>query len=115
LKLDLAGPRERPRLGFQAAAAGRIMAKTEKIHAHEQSRISPEKSEFSAAVSPMGHESSAPADPVIAVGARVTLEALEAEHLRCVLALARNLDDAAHILGIDPATLYRKRHRLGLL
>ncbi len=56
-----------------------------------------------------------PADPAIAVGARVTLEALEAEHLRRILAVSRNLDDAARTLGIDPATLYRKRQKLGLL
>jgi NtrC-family two-component system response regulator AlgB len=56
-----------------------------------------------------------PADPAVAVGARVTLDALEAEHLRRILALSRNLDDAARTLGIDPATLYRKRQKLGLL
>jgi NtrC-family two-component system response regulator AlgB len=56
-----------------------------------------------------------PADPAIAVGARVTLDALEAEHLRRILALSHNLDDAARTLGIDPATLYRKRQKLGLL
>ena len=55
------------------------------------------------------------ADPAIAVGARVTLDALEAEHLKRIVALSRNLDDAAKTLGIDPATLYRKRQRLGLL
>jgi NtrC-family two-component system response regulator AlgB len=53
--------------------------------------------------------------PVVTVGARVSLETLEAEHLRRVLALASNLDEAARILAIDPATLYRKRQRLGLL
>ena len=51
----------------------------------------------------------------VAVGAHVSLEELEAEHIRRILALSRNLDDAARILGIDPATLYRKRGKLGLL
>jgi NtrC-family two-component system response regulator AlgB len=50
-----------------------------------------------------------------AVGARVTLEELEAEHIRRILAASRNLDEAAKTLGIDPATLYRKRSKLGLL
>jgi NtrC-family two-component system response regulator AlgB len=50
-----------------------------------------------------------------AVGARVTLEELEAEHIKRILAAARSLDEAARTLGIDPATLYRKRSKLGLL
>jgi NtrC-family two-component system response regulator AlgB len=45
----------------------------------------------------------------------VTLEELEAEHVRRILASSRNLDEAARTLGIDPATLYRKRSKLGLL
>jgi len=49
------------------------------------------------------------------VGSRITLEELEAEHIRRILAAARNLDEAAKTLGIDPATLYRKRSKLGLL
>ena len=54
------------------------------------------------------------AAPSVAVGARVTLDELEAEHIRRIIATCRNLEDAAHTLGIDPATLYRKRVKLGL-
>jgi NtrC-family two-component system response regulator AlgB len=48
------------------------------------------------------------------VGGAVTLEQLEAEHLRRVLANTPSLDAAATVLGIDPSTLYRKRKRYGL-
>ena len=53
-------------------------------------------------------------DSAVGVGARVTLDQLETEHIRRILASSRNLDDAARTLGIDPATLYRKRLKLGL-
>jgi Response regulator containing CheY-like receiver, AAA-type ATPase, and DNA-binding domains len=55
------------------------------------------------------------ANPKVAVGARVSLEELEAEHIRRILATSRNLDEAAKTLGIDPATLYRKRQKMGLV
>ncbi|MDR0353447.1 MAG: sigma-54 dependent transcriptional regulator [Opitutaceae bacterium] len=54
-------------------------------------------------------------DARIAVGARVTLDELEAEHIRRILASMKSLDEAARTLGIDPATLYRKRQKMGLL
>jgi NtrC-family two-component system response regulator AlgB len=50
----------------------------------------------------------------IAVGGPVTLEQLEAEHIRLILARTPSREDAARILGIDPSTLYRKRKQLGL-
>jgi NtrC-family two-component system response regulator AlgB len=50
----------------------------------------------------------------VEVGGDVTIEALEREHVRRVLARAISLDEAARTLGIDPSTLYRKRKRFGL-
>jgi NtrC-family two-component system response regulator AlgB len=44
----------------------------------------------------------------------LTLEQLEVEHIRRVLAVSPNLDAAAKTLGIDPSTLYRKRKQYGL-
>ena len=52
-------------------------------------------------------------DPV-EVGGAVSLERLEIEHIRRVLAAAPSREEAARILGIDPSTLYRKRKQYGL-
>jgi NtrC-family two-component system response regulator AlgB len=46
------------------------------------------------------------------VGGRVTLEELENEHLRRVIANSRTIDEAAAVLGVDPATLYRRKKKL---
>jgi NtrC-family two-component system response regulator AlgB len=56
----------------------------------------------------------APARSGVEVGGRVTLDELEAEHIRRILAFAATIDEAAQVLGIDPSTLYRKRKRYGL-
>jgi NtrC-family two-component system response regulator AlgB len=50
----------------------------------------------------------------VELGGSVTLDALEAEHIRRVLAATGTMDEAAQLLGIDPSTLYRKRKRYGL-
>jgi NtrC-family two-component system response regulator AlgB len=50
-----------------------------------------------------------PPVPAVELGGRVTLDDLEKEHIRRVLAASASLEDAAHTLGIDPSTLYRKR------
>ncbi len=55
-----------------------------------------------------------PPPPRVEVGGAVTLDTLEAEHIRCVLANSPSLEEAAVTLGIDPSTLYRKRKRYGL-
>lgn len=47
-------------------------------------------------------------------GAKVTLEELELDHIRKVVARTKNLLEAAQILGIDQATLYRKRKKFGI-
>lgn len=51
---------------------------------------------------------------VIRVGSRVSVDDLESAHIRGVLGWAPSLQEAAEILGIDKATLYRKRKRLDL-
>jgi len=50
----------------------------------------------------------------VEVGLAVSLQALEAEHIRRVVATSPSLDEAAKLLGIDASTLYRKRKQLGL-
>lgn len=43
------------------------------------------------------------------LGGDYTLEQIEREHLLRIMARTSSLDEAAHILGIDPSTLWRKR------
>jgi two-component system, NtrC family, response regulator AlgB len=47
-------------------------------------------------------------------GDPVTLEALEEQHIRRVLAAAGSLQEAAAALGIDQATLWRRRKKYGI-
>lgn len=48
------------------------------------------------------------------MGELVSLEAIEEAHIRRVVEATETLDKAAEVLGIDPATLYRKRKEYGL-
>jgi NtrC-family two-component system response regulator AlgB len=46
------------------------------------------------------------------VGGRITLEEVENEHIRRVLSNSRTIEEAAAVLGVDPATLYRRKKKL---
>lgn len=52
--------------------------------------------------------------PALQIGSLVSLEQMEAAHVRKVLERTSNLTEAAQVLGIDQATLYRKRKKIGL-
>jgi NtrC-family two-component system response regulator AlgB len=44
----------------------------------------------------------------------VSLDQLEEMHIRRVLAATKSLEEAAGILGIDTATLWRRRKKYGI-
>jgi two-component system, NtrC family, response regulator AlgB len=46
------------------------------------------------------------------LGGMVTLEEIENEHMRRVISNSRTVDEAAAVLGVDPATLYRRKKKL---
>jgi NtrC-family two-component system response regulator AlgB len=55
-----------------------------------------------------------PTEAPLQTGALVSLQALEEQHIRRVLDITSSMNEAAEILGIDQATLYRKRKRMGM-
>jgi two-component system, NtrC family, response regulator AlgB len=48
----------------------------------------------------------------VRLGGEFTLEQIEAEHIRRLIASHKTLEEVSDVLRIDPATLYRKRKRL---
>jgi NtrC-family two-component system response regulator AlgB len=50
----------------------------------------------------------------IELGDRVPLEVVEEHHIRRVIASTKSLQEAAELLGIDQATLWRKRKQYGI-
>jgi NtrC-family two-component system response regulator AlgB len=59
-------------------------------------------------------ETLAQTEPMPRIGDSITLQQIEEQHIRCVLAVAKNLQEAADTLGIDQATLWRKRKQYGI-
>jgi NtrC-family two-component system response regulator AlgB len=55
-----------------------------------------------------------PSDSVARLGDRISLEKIEEEHIRRVLAATKSIQEAADILGIDQATLWRRRKKYGI-
>jgi len=55
-----------------------------------------------------------PRDLTLKIGDPVTIEKIEEQHIRRVLANAKSLQEAAAILGIDQATLWRRRKKYGI-
>ena len=53
-------------------------------------------------------------DPVMRIGDPVSLSRIEEEHIRRVLAKSKSLQEAADTLGIDQATLWRRRKQYGI-
>jgi NtrC-family two-component system response regulator AlgB len=53
-------------------------------------------------------------DTLVRIGDPIPLDKIEEEHIRRVLATTRSLQEAADILGIDQATLWRRRKQYGI-
>lgn len=56
----------------------------------------------------------APHIPPVQLGDHVSLEVIEENHIRRIIASTKSLQEAADILGIDQATLWRKRKQYGI-
>jgi NtrC-family two-component system response regulator AlgB len=50
-------------------------------------------------------------DSVTSIGDKVSLEKIEEQHIRRILASTKSLQEAAEVLGVDQATLWRRRKK----
>ncbi|MBK8040823.1 MAG: sigma-54-dependent Fis family transcriptional regulator [Verrucomicrobiaceae bacterium] len=109
--------------GFSAEARKRILSHSwpgnlrELRNAIERAVILTPGREIGVTDLPLGD--SAPAthafnESLPGIGDAISLEALETAHIKALLEKLPNLADVARVLGIDQATLYRKRKKLGL-
>jgi two-component system, NtrC family, response regulator AlgB len=55
-----------------------------------------------------------PDNTATSIGEHIALDKIEEQHIRRVLATAKSLQEAAGILGIDQATLWRRRKKYGI-
>jgi NtrC-family two-component system response regulator AlgB len=55
-----------------------------------------------------------PRTPPVELGSPVSLKVIEENHIRRIIASTKSLQEAADILGIDQATLWRKRKEYGI-
>ena len=55
-----------------------------------------------------------PHESLLNIGDPLTLEKIEEQHIRRILAATKSLQEAADILGIDQATLWRRRKKYGI-
>jgi NtrC-family two-component system response regulator AlgB len=107
----------RPPLSFAASAEKAILDHSwpgnvrELRNAIERAVILGSGAEITAADLP---ENVAPAASPPGVGDMVTLAELEEMHIKMVLARTTSIQNAADTLGIDPATLWRKRKIYGM-
>jgi NtrC-family two-component system response regulator AlgB len=70
--------------------------------------------DFPSEICKPGGDGIAATNNVPQVGSLVSLDKLEEAHMRKILERMPSLTEAAEVLGIDQATLYRKRKRIGL-
>jgi two-component system, NtrC family, response regulator AlgB len=105
-------------LAFSPAAAGMLCRHTWPGNIHELRNVV-ERCVILADGDTIGPEhlpatmTARPVEPA-GPGAMVSLDQLEEMHIRRVLAATKSLEEAAGILGIDTATLWRRRKKYGI-